>query len=277
MGRIDSPLSRPPALDVRPVWREWPLILAYHSVSDDRPDSLAVRPADFERQIAWLHRRRYRSMTLAQLVDGTAEKGDRVVAITFDDGYADNYTAAFPILKRYGFVATVFLVSDFVDTDMTLEADAAEVARSGDPDPYRLLSWDQAGEMRDYGIEFGSHSCSHASLTALSSERRWEEVARSRTDIGARLGGEVRAFCYPKGDLDEETLGLVARAGYGCAVVTPPRHGIRLSRYALRRIGIYRHNTHLVFRLKTTSAVRRNYERLKWRPRGWARLSAARP
>jgi peptidoglycan/xylan/chitin deacetylase (PgdA/CDA1 family) len=93
---------------------DWPLILAYHSVSEYRKDALAVNVAAFENQITWLHRHGYRSITLAEFMTETIETGKRIAIITFDDGYADNYTLAFPILKRYGCVATIFLVSDYV-------------------------------------------------------------------------------------------------------------------------------------------------------------------
>lgn len=141
--------------------RDWPLILAYHSVNDQRTDSLAVRVANFESQMDWLHRHSYRSITMAQFAMEEVEERERVVIITFDDGYADNYTMAFPILKRYGLVATVFLVSDLVDTGERLQADVAKIALENDPSPFQILTWRQVCEMQAYGIEFGSHTCTH--------------------------------------------------------------------------------------------------------------------
>jgi peptidoglycan/xylan/chitin deacetylase (PgdA/CDA1 family) len=266
---------KPRTIGSSTVWHDWPLILAYHSVSDARTDGLAVRASDFEYQIGWLHRHGYRSITLAEFRGETFNRGERVVIITFDDGYADNYTAAFPILKCYGFVATVFLVSDFVGTDELLPADVARIKPGDDRSPYRILSWEQVGEMAAHGIEFGSHTCTHRLLNSLSVEGRWDEIARSRADIGNKIGHEVESFCYPAGGLDKEAIQMVEKAGYDCAVVTPTRYGIPLCRYALRRIGIYRHNTPLLFRLKTTAMMRRNYERLKWRP--WKRSSKTLP
>jgi len=245
------------------VWYDWPLILAYHSVSEHRSDALAVRVADFEAQMAWLHRHGYQSMTLAEYAHQTIEKGERIVIITFDDGYADNSTLAFPILKRYGFVATIFLVSDYVDTDHVFSWDVPKMRSQHDAHWYRLLTWEQVHEMAVYGIEFGSHTCTHPELTRLSAQEYTEEIVRSRKDLRARLGTEVGSFCYPRGKLDIDIIQAVEHAGYACAVVTPKRAGIPLGRYTLRRVGIYQNITPWRFRLKITPLLRRNYERFK--------------
>ncbi len=244
---------------------DWPLILAYHSVSEGRSDSLAVRLGDFESQIAWLEHKGYRSTTLADFHAGAARESEPVVIITFDDGYEDNYTLALPVLERHGFVATFFVVSDYVGTDRVFPWDVPKIERSSERAPYRLLSWDQIHEMADSGYEIGSHSCTHPrELTALSADRCWDEVARSRSDLQARLGREVVSFCYPRGNLDLDVVHMVEKTGYTCGVVTPTRWGLPLTPYTLRRIGVYQPNTPLVFRAKTTRIVRRNYERLLW-------------
>jgi peptidoglycan/xylan/chitin deacetylase (PgdA/CDA1 family) len=245
------------------VWHAWPLILGYHSVSKYRQDALAVRVDDFENQMAWLHSHGYRSMTLAQFITQTITKKERIVIITFDDGYADNYTLAFPILKKYGFVATIFLVSDYVNTDHVFYWDVPKITAQSNQAWYKLLTWEQVEEMSTYGIEFGSHTCTHPELTNVSTKLCMEELARSRANLQARLGHEIVSFCYPRGDLNTEVIQMVEKVGYSCAVVTPPRYGIPLSHYTLRRVGIHYANTSLIFRLKTIPFVRHNYERLK--------------
>jgi len=122
---------------------DWPLILAYHSVSEHREDALAVRLADFEYQMAWLHRHGYRSITLSQFMSQSIKKGERILIITFDDGYADNYTKAYPVLKRYGFVATIFLVSDYVNSDHVFSWDVPKITNQADRVFYQLLTWEQ--------------------------------------------------------------------------------------------------------------------------------------
>ena len=243
------------------MYYDWPLILAYHSVSEQRQDGLTVRVGDFQWQMAWLHGHGYRSLTLAEFVREVPKKGERIVIITFDDGYADNYTRAFPILQRFGFVATIFLVSDYVNTDHIHWWDAAKIRTPRDSDLYRILTWEQVHEMAAYGFEFGSHTCTHPRLTDLSPEESWLEIRRSRTELQAKLGSEVLSFCYPHGSVSPAVVKLVEKADYRGAVVSPRRAGIPISRYTLRRVGIYRHNAPWFFRLKITPLARRYYGR----------------
>jgi len=254
------------------VWHDWPLILAYHSVSESRQDALTVRMDDFENQMAWLYHHGYHSLTLAEFMNQSIEKGERIVIISFDDGYADNYALAFPVLKRYGFVATIFLVSDYVNTDHIFWWDVPKMTTPADHTLYQLLTWEQVHEMAAYGIEFGSHTCTHPKqLTNLSTKQRWDEIARSRENLSVKLNCKIVSFCYPRGDLNTEVVQMVEKAGYGCAVVTPPRANIPLCRYTFRRISVYYNNTPLLFRLKITPFVRRNYVRLKWLQRELSR------
>jgi peptidoglycan/xylan/chitin deacetylase (PgdA/CDA1 family) len=246
------------------VWYDWPLILAYHSVSECRKDSLAVGMTDFETQMAWLYHRHYRSVTLSEFTRHTFRKGERIVVITFDDGYADNYTIAFPILKQYGFVATIFLVTDYVNTNHMYRWDVQKITSQHSASQYGILTWDQVNEMADYGIEFGSHTCTHPELTTLSSEQYEEEIVRSRQDLQSKLGCDVESFCYPRGKLDGDIIQMVKKSGYSSAVVTPKRAGIPLGRYTLRRVGIYYHVTPWLFQLKVSPLMRRIYERARW-------------
>jgi peptidoglycan/xylan/chitin deacetylase (PgdA/CDA1 family) len=248
------------------VSQEWPLILGYHSVSEHRRDALAVRVCAFERQIKWLHRQGYRSMTMADFNREAVARAERIAIITFDDGYADNYHHAFPILRRYGFVATIFLVSDYVNTRHVHWWDLPKIPPGQSAIPYQLLTWVQVREMATYGIEFGSHSCTHPKLTDVSESQCRDEIIRSRRDLAIKLERDVVSFCYPEGALSLQTMQMVEQAGYGCAVVTPPRPGIPLSTYSLRRVGIYQHTSPLSFRLKVTPWVMKNYGYLKWLP-----------
>jgi peptidoglycan/xylan/chitin deacetylase (PgdA/CDA1 family) len=250
-------------MSTKHVWYDWPLILAYHSISERRQDALAVRVSDFEGQMARLYRHGYRSMTLAEFTSQPIKKGERIVIITFDDGYADNYTLAFPTLKRYGFVATIFLVSDYVNSDRVFAWDVPKITTQRDSTLYGLLTYKQVHEMAAYGIEFGSHTCTHPELTKLSVKQYSEEIVRSRQDLQARLGCQVVSFCYPRGKLNTDVIRMVEQAGYRCAVVTATWAGIPLCRYTLRRVGIYHNVTPLLFRLKIMPLVRRNHESLR--------------
>lgn len=245
-----------------------PLILAYHSVSDFRRDALAVGSTGFDEQMSWLHRRGYRAITLADYAARGFQHASKTAIITFDDGYADNFTVALPILRHYGFVATVFLVSDYVGTDRIFPWDVSRMKDHSDRSHYRVLSWDEVGEMVASGFEVGSHTCTHRELVPLSAEDRWDEIRRSRQILEEKMGQEVVTFSYPRGDINTQVIRMVAQAGYQCGVITPPHAGIPFSPYTLRRIGVYYPNSQLAFRIKAIPLVRRNYERLHYfRPR----------
>jgi peptidoglycan/xylan/chitin deacetylase (PgdA/CDA1 family) len=233
-------------------WKR-PLILAYHSVCDEREDGLAVRTADFRRQMHYLAERGYRSVRLSDLSDARIEKA---VAITFDDGYSDNFTHAMPILQELGFVATVFVVADMIDSPEPFWWDAPKIRTDAARQLFQPLSWERVRLMADAGFEIGSHTCTHPDgFAELSPEARWKELAQSKDTIERHLGETVRSFSYPRGSVDRETIRLVERAGYEYGVVTPPRSGIPRTKYTLRRAGIYRNNGDLVFRLKTSATV----------------------
>jgi peptidoglycan/xylan/chitin deacetylase (PgdA/CDA1 family) len=241
------------------------LILAYHSVSDQRSDGLSVSVPQFESQMAWLNRKGYRAITLGDFIRGAFDRRDRIVILTFDDGYADNYTVAFPVLAQFGFVGTIFLASNYIGTGRSYWWDEGKLAAAGDPGAFRPMSWAEAREMARAGFEFGSHTCSHPDRFAeLPAAVQREEITRSRAEIEERLARPVVSFCYPRGSVNETTIELVEQAGYSCGVVTPPRPGIPLGRYTLRRVGVYRPNSPSVFRFKTQRLVRANWETLRW-------------
>lgn len=246
---------------IQQVWYTWPLILAYHSVSRHRTDGLAAHATRFEQHIAWLHARQYRALTLGQYAQGHFKKGERIVIITFDDGYADNYEVAWPVLRRYGMTATIFLVSDYVNTTRIFPWDEKKVRAPEQARHYHTLTWQQVHEMQDAGFEFGSHTCTHPELATITPEACREEVHRSRTDLRNKLGREVLSFCYPRGSLNEAVIQHVEDAGYSAAVVTPPRPGIPLNRFTLRRSGIYYKDSFWRFRLKITPLLKRLHYR----------------
>ncbi len=139
--------------------------------------------------------------------------------ISFDDGWGDNYWNAFPLLKAYKLPAHVFLATEMI----------------GSPG---YLNWDQVREMERGGIIMGSHTATHAVLTALDEEQVRRELTSSKETIESQLGRSCRWFCYPKGEHNRSTYKLV-REFYSAALTV--EHGmvsIGDDPFTIRRIGI---------------------------------------
>jgi peptidoglycan/xylan/chitin deacetylase (PgdA/CDA1 family) len=195
-------------------------ILMYHSVSTSGPSALArcrVAPAAFEEHLQYLRESGFRSVTLQEwclAMEARRPLSGRAVIITFDDGYRDFLTEAWPLLARYGFSATVFLVAGKVGG--TNEWDR----QYGEEIP--LLAWDEIRGLQREGIEFGAHSMTHRALTILSIEEIVHEVLRSRTTLERNLDTHIRSFAYPYGASDGAIHHLVGACGYTFGLTTRP-------------------------------------------------------
>jgi peptidoglycan/xylan/chitin deacetylase (PgdA/CDA1 family) len=218
--------ERKPALTRRGV----PLVLMYHAVDDvaEDPNQLAVTPDRFDAQMWCLRRLGLRGVSVGELLDAVHVGRHRgLVGITFDDGYAGILDYALPVLRRYGFGATVFVVSEHLGG--TNEWDAGPV--------WPLLDAGGVKDLATAGVEIGSHSANHVRLASLSPDRLLEEVQSSRDKLGALLGAVPRGFAYPYGSMDAAARAAVAKAGYGyaCAV---DAHRSNLGLMALPRMYI---------------------------------------
>ena len=206
-------------------------ILMYHYVNDEEPlrSKLGVSVASFERQMRFLKEHRYNVVTLYELADllqGKKKIPAKTVAITFDDGYLDNYTNVYPILKRYQLPATIFVVVNRVGK------------RLGN-DEY--MSWQQIQEMVDSGIiTIGSHSMNHPNLTEIDSpEKLTYEIVESKRFLEEKLKRKIDFFSYPFGGNDAGSRVTAKEAGYRACVGTnfPPGYpGDDI--YALKRLRI---------------------------------------
>ncbi|MGD0336688.1 MAG: polysaccharide deacetylase family protein [Candidatus Omnitrophota bacterium] len=188
-------------------------ILMYHSinpVSSITMKALIVSPQTFDRQMHFLKSHHYNVVPLEYLATLIRYKKNippKTIAITFDDGYKDNYVYAFPILKKYNLPATIFLI----------------VNEIGRPQQDRL-NWEEIKIMQDSGlITFGSHTLTHPYLPELNSEPELKrEISDSKKILEGRLGKNVDSFCYPSGSFNDKVRNLVIRSGYKTAVVSNP-------------------------------------------------------
>ena len=200
-----TPPASPTSIPVRTSWRVPILMYHYIRVNPDPSDrlgfSLSIPPAEFDRQMRYLAEDGYGTVSFDQIYDSSQPLPEKPILLTFDDGYADAYTAAFPVLQRYGFQATFYVVTDFV-------------GRPG------YLTVEQIREMAAAGMSFGSHSVSHLSLTTLSAERLERELSQSRTQLESLLERPVLDLCYPLGRFNQGVRQAVERAGYRSATTT---------------------------------------------------------
>ena len=215
------------------------LILMYHIVAEPGSAQEArycCTPRRFEAQMRHLGEAGLRLLTLdaiADAIDGRAEWPDRGVAVTFDDGFADTFANALPILTRYGIPATMFAVSDLIG------ASNDWMSARGFP-KRRLMSASELQAMSAAGVTIGSHTRTHPRLPELDAEAKRSEVRGSKARLEDVIGRSVTAFAYPYGLFDDDARQAVAEAGYRTACSTRSGfNGPDADRYLLRRIEVF--------------------------------------
>jgi peptidoglycan/xylan/chitin deacetylase (PgdA/CDA1 family) len=208
--------------------RDSALVLMYHRVVSDASKAKSLEPgmyvtaATFEKQIRVLAEQ-YTLQTMdgiGEWLSGTFLGSRPVCAITFDDGWRDNYDVAFPILERFHAPATVFLITGSIGASP-------------------MMDWSQAREMEQAGISFGSHTVSHLCLGTADEPTIRRELALSREHITEQLVQPSGWFCYPKGSRSDLARSIVPDY-YRGAVVT--QHGTTRrgdDPFEIRRIGIH--------------------------------------
>lgn len=207
-------------------------VLTYHRVRepdvDDPKPRLCVSPEVFEEQIKYLLSRGYHFTNFSNLP--FAREHSRTVVLTFDDGTVDNYEFAFPIIRDCGVTGTVFAVSEFLGKPNAYPDSAVDGG-------HRIMSAEQIAEMAKFGIEIGSHTCTHRSLRSLDDEALTREMVESRKTLKSIVGEEIRSIAYPYGHWDERVIAAAARAGYGFGCTTERGHNHGLSKpLELKRI-----------------------------------------
>lgn len=218
IARLAPPQPPAPTPGLRaPLEPPYTPILMYHYIRnvDEAADPLgfrlSVQPDRFAEQMAWLKAHGYETVLmrdLAACLRGERRCPPQAVALTFDDGYADNATAALPTLRRYGFRATFYVVAGFIGRD-------------------GYLSWEQLELLRDSGMEIGAHTVSHVDLAALELAEAQAEIERSRATLERRLGIKVVSFSYPAGSYTPAVARAVRAAGFTSAVTAGPGESMR--------------------------------------------------
>ncbi len=180
-------------------------ILMYHGISDAVGDrhpyfELNTSPRLFEEQMGHLHVNGYVATDLAGALKAidSGSRNAKLVAITFDDAYTDFYTHGFPVLEKYGFAATLFVITGFTR--------AQRSARNG----REFMSWKEVKEVAAHGISIGSHTVTHPELRALAEAELHREIAESKRCLEEKLARPVTSFSYPYA-FPEQDADFIAR------------------------------------------------------------------
>ena len=204
-GYADVPACRsvvPPAKQANV-----PILLYHHIGSLPADASRAQRrwtltPKKFDDQMRWIAKHGFHPITVVQLND-YLKRGlslpAKPIIISFDDGWKDQYSAAFPILKKYNFLATFFIITDSVGHSA-------------------YMNWSEVSKLSDSGMDIESHSRTHERLSILSPKEAWREIDGSKRILESHLHKPVTVFAYPFGSYDDKVIAMVEEAGYDTAI-----------------------------------------------------------
>ena len=198
-------------------------VLMYHSISDD-PESdkadyfkICTRPQRFRDHMEFLYKNGYRGVSLQEGLEelNTPKKADtQAVAITFDDGFRDFYTEAWPAMQKYEFTATMYLPTAYI-------GDATKSFKGKE-----CLNWSEVRELDHGGIEFGSHTVNHPKLVELGWSEINKELTESKQCIEDKLGKPAHSFAYPYAYPQQDIefairlTNMIEECGYGNCVTT---------------------------------------------------------
>ncbi|MGG7212440.1 polysaccharide deacetylase family protein [Clostridium nigeriense] len=197
-------------------------ILMYHSISDsDLNNNLLVPIKEFEAEVKWLKENRFTPMLLDDVLEAynTGYVPKRPVAITFDDGYADNYTDAYRILNENKMKATFFIITNNTDTDSF------------------YMNSNILKEMKDNGMGIENHTSRHMEFTNISRDEKAMIIQEGIDILKEKLGVDSKFVCYPVGRYDEETIEVEKELGIKAAVTTEPGiSSLNDGIYSLKRV-----------------------------------------
>jgi len=226
------------------------VVLLYHRVNDDMRDALTIGIELFDRQMSLLAKR-CRLVDIADIVAGrvTRDSTRPIVAVTFDDGYRDNYENAFPALLRHRVPAGFFVSTGKIGLDGAFDHDLRRIGH-GLP----TMTWEQLREMQAAGYTIGSHTVSHLDCGSASLELVRSELHESRITLQQELGLERPIFAYPFGgrqNMTPQALDQVRAEGYvGCLSAFGGRNDGPIDPFDVRRVGVNHNFSEWSFRAR---------------------------
>ena len=231
------------------------IVLLYHRVNDDLRDSVTVGIEQFDRHMAILEQK-YTVASIENIVSGDVPRNTSrpLVAVTFDDGYLDNYENAVSILLKHKIPAAFFISTGMIGSKNGFAHDLRKLGRS-----LPNMNWEQIEYMKQHGFTIGSHTISHINCAKADVENVQEEITKSKETIEERLGIKEVIFSYPFGkkeDMNNEMLEYVKKVGYvGCVSAYGGRNDNTINPFNILRMGIDSNFTILAFRARLEGFV----------------------
>lgn len=221
-------------------------VLTYHQIHPFLNLGItSVHPNQFHTQIEYLAKNGYKSLTLKELVNQQSfERDEKYVVITFDDAYRCIFEYAYPVLKSFGFKATIFVIANYVGKLNQWDYCILN-------NKFYHCDWLHLKILQENGWEIGSHSLSHRALTNVSCDEAWHEIKYSKEIIEKHLNCEVNFFSFPFGKYNHKLLQMVLEAGYsgGCTLGKKSRSSLNKLKIIDRR-GVYLIDPLMLFKAK---------------------------
>lgn len=228
-------------------------ILAYHKVNDKLEwgiNTVSIR--NFNKQIKYLYENNYYSISLEDYLNKNFEfeKKRRPVIITFDDSDESIYKHAYPILKKYGFTATIFVITNFVGKKNHWDSNLGGIYS-------QHLNWEQIIYLSNQGWEIGSHTENHPDLRRLPNEHVLNELKNSKYSLEKKIEKPVNFLSYPFNRFDERIISLASQCGYkgGCVLSSHRKFPNSLSRFVILRCGVYSIDSVRAFKKKLSNST----------------------
>lgn len=220
-------------------------ILAYHKVDNHFEWGInTVSTRLFEKQIKFLAKNGFTSTRLDDCLTNQIECKKPII-ITFDDSYKSIFKYAFPILQKYGFIATIFVISEYVG-----KKNIWDINLAGKIDWH--LSWDEIRDLKNWGWEIGSHTATHPDLTKLTHNELVKELSSSKYQLEKQLGIPVNLISYPFNRFNNYVIKLTKELGYkgGCCLANNNSIPQQLVQFSISRKGVYTIDELFWFKLK---------------------------
>ena len=220
-------------------------VLAFHQVSDDFSWSITRQKlSQFERGIGFLQQEGYKSVPLSEICKGNFEPDEKIVALTFDDGYEDFYLNAYPVLKKHGFTACVFVITGYIGQKSDWDYNWGRYKR-------KHLDWSQILEISEAGFQIGSHTVNHPDLTKIPNQYLSYELKESKQMLEDKLNRRIDYLSYPFGKYNRYVQDEVERSGYKEAfALSTILERDKLDTFSVPRMGVYLLDSPLTLKAK---------------------------